>query len=81
MGESLLSVGLDVGTTTTQLIVSRLQIENQASVFTVPRLEIAGREILYRSEVVFTPLLGQDLATRFCCPAFRKGVISTRKEL
>lgn len=61
MGESLLSVGLDVGTTTTQLIVSRLQIENQASVFTVPRLEIAGREILYRSEVVFTPLLGQDL--------------------
>ena len=61
MGESLLSVGLDVGTTTTQLIVSRLQIENRASVFTVPRLEIAGREILYRSQVVFTPLLGQDL--------------------
>ena len=57
MGERLLSVGLDVGTTTTQLIVSRLCVENKASSFAVPELEIAEREILYRSKVWFTPLL------------------------
>ena len=57
MGESLLSVGLDVGTTTTQLIVSRLLVENKASSFAVPELEIAQREILYRSPVRFTPLV------------------------
>lgn len=61
MSENLLSVGLDVGTTTTQLIVSRLQVENRASSFAVPEMEIAGRQILYQSPVQFTPLLGQDL--------------------
>ena len=61
MGEELLSVGLDVGTSTTSLILSRLQVENRASGFAVPRMEIAGREILYRSPVAFTPLLGQEL--------------------
>ena len=57
MAESLLSVGLDVGTTTTQLIVSRLYVENKASSFAVPELEIGDREILYRSPVRFTPLV------------------------
>ncbi len=61
MAEQLLSVGLDVGTTTVQLIVSRLQIENRASAFSVPDMEIAGREILYRSPIHFTPLLHGDL--------------------
>ncbi len=59
--KSLLSVGLDVGTTTTQLIVSRLQVQNEAASFTVPKMQITGREILYRSQVHFTPLLGKDL--------------------
>ena len=52
----LLSVGLDVGTTTTQLIVSKLKAENRASAFAVPHVEITGRQILYRSPVRFTPL-------------------------
>ncbi len=56
MSESLCSVGLDVGTTTTQLIVSRLQVENQAGAFAVPQMAITGREILYQSPVHFTPL-------------------------
>lgn len=60
MGEILKSVGLDVGTTTTQLIVSALTVRNQASGFMVPRLEITDRQILYKSPVYFTPLLGQD---------------------
>ena len=57
----LLSVGLDVGTTTTQLIVSRLTVENRASGFTVPHLEIADRQVIYQSPVHFTPLAGENL--------------------
>ena len=56
----LLSVGLDVGTTSTQMVVSRLTIENRAGAFSVPEMDIAGREILYQSPVHFTPLLGID---------------------
>ena len=61
MAEWLISVGLDVGTTTTQLIVSRLGIENQASAFAVPELRITNREILYESPVCFTPQLSGNL--------------------
>ena len=61
MAKRLLSVGLDVGTTSTQLIVSRLQVENQASAFTVPKLQITEREILYKSPVYFTPLVEGEL--------------------
>ena len=56
----LLSVGLDVGTTSTQMVVSRLTIENRAGAFSVPEMKIAGREIRYKSPVYFTPLLGID---------------------
>lgn len=61
MPERLCSVGLDVGTTSTQLIVSRLEIRNLSGSFSVPEMEITRREILYRSPVHFTPLLGEDL--------------------
>ena len=61
MGEQLLSVGLDVGTTTTQLIVSKLQVQNQASSFAVPELQITDRQVVYQSPVYFTPLIGQNL--------------------
>ena len=46
MADTLLSVGIDVGTTTTQLIVSRLTVENKASAFSVPRIrsEIAAKK-------------------------------------
>ena len=56
----LVSVGLDVGTTSTQMVVSRLSVENRAGAFAVPELDITGREILYRSPVYFTPLLGEN---------------------
>lgn len=61
MSESLLSVGLDVGTTSTQLVVSRLRVENRASGFSVPEMEITQRKILYRSPVHFTPLVEEKL--------------------
>ena len=61
MSEILLSVGLDVGTTSTQMVVSRLRIENKAGSFAVPEMAIENREVLYKSPVHFTPLLSGDL--------------------
>ena len=60
MSEILRSVGLDVGTTSTQMIFSELTVENRASGFAVPEMEIARREIRYRSPVHFTPLLDES---------------------
>ena len=53
---SMLSVGIDLGTSTTQLVVSRLTVRNTASAFAVPKLSITGKEVLYRSDIHFTPL-------------------------
>ena len=61
MGEQLLSVGIDIGTSTTQLILSRLTLEDRATPFTVPRVSIGGREVLYRSAIHFTPLLSDTV--------------------
>ena len=61
MAERLLSVGLDVGTTSTQMVVSELTVENQASAFSVPEMTISRRKVLHESPVYFTPLVGQDL--------------------
>ncbi len=61
MAETLLSVGLDVGTTSTQMVLSRLTVENRASSFAVPELEIAQRQVLYKSPIHFTPLMGENL--------------------
>lgn len=61
MGKELCSVGVDVGTTTTQLIVSRILVENRASSFAVPELEISRRRVVYRSPVFFTPLIRDQL--------------------
>lgn len=60
MSERLRSVGLDVGTTSTQMILSELTVENRASSFAVPEMEIGERKILYESPVHFTPLLSES---------------------
>lgn len=52
----LLSVGIDVGTTTTQVIFSRLSLVNRAAVSQVPRYEFVERKIIWQSPVLFTPV-------------------------
>jgi len=59
MSEYLLSVGIDLGTTTTQLIFSRLEVENTASAASVPRIQIVDKQIVYRGDIHFTPLLNR----------------------
>ena len=61
MADRLLSVGLDVGTTTSQMILSEITVENRASSFAVPKMDITQRKILYKSPVVFTPLKSHSL--------------------
>ncbi|SFG74713.1 ethanolamine ammonia-lyase reactivating factor EutA [Sporolactobacillus nakayamae] len=57
MERAVLSVGIDIGTSTTQLIISRLTIQNKASLFSVPDIVISKKEIIYQSDIIFTPLL------------------------
>lgn len=57
MHEVINSVGIDIGTSTTQLIFSKLTIENLATSYTVPRICIVDTEVVYRSKIYFTPLL------------------------
>ncbi|MDO4492425.1 MAG: ethanolamine ammonia-lyase reactivating factor EutA [Clostridia bacterium] len=52
----ILSVGIDIGTSTTQVIFSKISVDNTASYFSAPRIAIVGKEILYKSAVHFTPL-------------------------
>lgn len=56
MTETLKSVGIDIGTSTTQLVVSDLTLENRANPFSVPRIAITGRTVTYLSGIHFTPL-------------------------
>ncbi|MGL4208470.1 MAG: ethanolamine ammonia-lyase reactivating factor EutA [Candidatus Adiutrix sp.] len=61
MSEFLLSVGIDLGTTTTQLIFSQLEVENTASGASIPRIQIVDKKIIYRSDIYFTPLLSRSV--------------------
>lgn len=49
------SVGIDIGTTTSQLIFSVLEIVNTAGPTSIPHYEFSKREICYASPVLFTP--------------------------
>ncbi len=57
MKETILSVGIDIGTSTTQLVFSEICIENMASMVSVPRLKIMDKRLVYSSEIYFTPLV------------------------
>jgi ethanolamine utilization protein EutA len=53
----LTSVGIDVGTTTTQVVVSELEVREPAG---AGKLEIVSREIRYRGAIHETPLSGPE---------------------
>ena len=86
-GERLLSVGIDIGTTTTQLVISRLTLRNEGAAFSVPQFAIAEKEVLYRSAIHFTPLLSDTridaagvreiVAREYAASGFEKSDIQT----
>ncbi len=58
--QEILSVGIDIGTSTTQLVFSQILLKNLASAFNIARIAIVGKTIIYRSEIYFTPLTPDD---------------------
>ena len=60
MTEEIISTGIDIGTTTTQLIFSRLRMKNTGGFGSVPKIEVVSKEIVYRSPVFFTPLIKEE---------------------
>lgn len=57
----MLSVGIDIGTSTSQVIFSRLTVENTAGYFSVPAVSIIGKKVVYQSPVHRTPLIDESL--------------------
>lgn len=55
--ETIISAGIDIGTSTTKIILSRFSLMNVAGASHVPRIEIVDKEILYKSPIFRTPLL------------------------
>ncbi|MBM4424723.1 MAG: ethanolamine utilization protein EutA [Chloroflexi bacterium] len=56
----ILSVGIDVGTTTTQLVFSRLALTDTARPGQVPRIGITEKSPIYQSPIFFTPLADSE---------------------
>ncbi|MHA2213511.1 MAG: ethanolamine ammonia-lyase reactivating factor EutA, partial [Candidatus Thorarchaeota archaeon] len=78
----MLSVGIDIGSSTSHLIFSRLTLNRERS-FTNPsnRFMVVDREIIYESEIIFTPLVDRhtidiESIIRFCHEEYRKAGIS-----
>jgi ethanolamine utilization protein EutA len=60
LGRDVLSVGIDVGTTTTQVVFSHLVLHDVARPGQVPRIQVDEKSIVFRGEVHATPLVGPD---------------------
>lgn len=52
-----LSIGIDIGTTTTQVAFSRFTIVNDAGMFSVPDIVIKSKELIYKSPSKATPIV------------------------
>ena len=59
--QTILSVGIDIGTSTTQVIFSHLVMENTAGYFSVPRVSIVDKKLVYESRIHTTPLVDRVL--------------------
>ncbi|MEH7085631.1 ethanolamine ammonia-lyase reactivating factor EutA [Neobacillus drentensis] len=55
--EEMISAGIDIGTSTTKLVISRFTLMNMAGGAHVPRIEIIDKEVIHRSPIYRTPLL------------------------
>ena len=68
--KQILSVGIDIGTSTSQLVFSRLELRNRAAACQIPRFEITDRRIVWQSPVAFTPLTDVDTLDEAALEAF-----------
>jgi ethanolamine utilization protein EutA len=78
----MLSVGIDIGSSTSHLVFSRLTLGRERS-FLNPtnRFMLIDREIIYESEIIFTPLVDRytidiEAIMKFCKEEYRKAGIT-----
>ena len=79
--KQILSVGIDIGTSTSQLVFSRLELRNRAAACQIPRFEITDRRILWQSPVAFTPLTDVDTLDEAALDALLAERHTTRKKV
>jgi ethanolamine utilization protein EutA len=60
MRQELISVGIDVGTSTTQVVFSRLAMADSGGFFSAPKVDIVSRELIYKGEIYETPLISLE---------------------
>ena len=77
----ILSVGIDIGTSTTQVIFSRIAMENTAGYFTIPKVSIV--EKMKRRVMVADTDMGVILAAQIedlkeLVHAYREGILKER---
>lgn len=58
--EKILSVGIDIGTTTLQIIFSKISLKTTSSLFLVPEIKITNATVIYKSRIYFTPLISKE---------------------
>ena len=74
---TLTSVGIDIGTTTTQLVLSRLTLVNVMPGSQVPKIEITHKSVTYMGRVHFTPFRDR----RYVDSAAIRGLIAREYEM
>lgn len=55
--EDIISAGIDIGTSTTKIVISKFSLMNMAGGTHMPRIEIVDKEVIHRSPIYRTPLL------------------------
>ena len=77
------SVGIDIGSSTSHLVFSKLTLKRETSFFNMSnRFILANREIIYEGNIIFTPLIDRytiDIETiiKFCEEEYKKAGITT----
>ncbi|TCK98802.1 reactivating factor of adenosylcobalamin-dependent ethanolamine ammonia lyase [Natranaerovirga hydrolytica] len=55
------SIGIDMGTSTTQIVFSKLSFDNTSTPWTVPKFDIINREVWFKSPIYFTPVINNTV--------------------
>lgn len=79
----LLSVGIDIGSSTSHLVFSRLTLKRETSFFNMSnRFVLVNRDIIYEGNIIFTPLIDRytidiEAIIKFCEEEYKKAGITT----
>ncbi len=79
------SVGIDIGSSTSHLVFSKLTLKRELSFFNMSnRFNLANREIIYEGNIIFTPLIDRytidiEAVVKFCEDEYDKAGI--KKEM